>query len=307
MKVIMQKRSLAIIIPAYKESFLAAALDSIAAQTCQDFTLYIGDDCSPYDLKSIVDRYRDKIHLVYKRFDTNMGGKDLVAQWERCVDMNQGEDWIWLFSDDDVMEPNCVEVFYMYIQQKPNAKLLHYNIKPIDGEGNIIATPTLFPEYLSAKQYLDGKLSIGNDVYISFVVEFIVHRDVFYSTGRFQNYALAWGSDMVSWVKFADAAGGIYTLPNACVRWRSSGLNISTDERPDTVYRKLLSVISYMQWILHFSQKRGYGRSYHYSKFALGEIMRNRKIIGKKNSIMLINEYWKSIKGYRLKIVLDCL
>ena len=301
------QRDLAIIIPAYKESFLAAALDSIASQTCQDFTLYIGDDCSPYNLKSIVDRYRDKIHLVYKRFDTNMGGKDLVAQWERCVDMNHGEKWLWLFSDDDVMEPNCVEVFYKYIQQKPNAKFLHYNIKPIDGEGNIIATPTLFPEYLSAKQYLDGKLSIGSDVYISFVVEFIVHRDVFYSTGRFQNYALAWGSDMVSWVKFADAAGGIYTLPNACVRWRSSGLNISTDERPDTVYRKLSSVISYMQWILHFSQKRGYGRPYHYSKFALGEIMRNRKIIGIKNTIMLINEYWKSIKGYRLKIALDCL
>ena len=129
------QRDLAIVIPAYKESFLAAALDSIAAQTCQDFTLYIGDDCSPYDLKSIVDRYRDKIHLVYKRFDTNMGGKDLVAQWERCVDMNQGENWIWLFSDDDVMEPNCVEEFYKYIQRKPNAKLLHYNIKPIDGEG----------------------------------------------------------------------------------------------------------------------------------------------------------------------------
>ena len=42
-----EQNNLAIVIPAYKSTFLPAALDSIAAQTCQDFTLYIGDDCSP--------------------------------------------------------------------------------------------------------------------------------------------------------------------------------------------------------------------------------------------------------------------
>lgn len=125
------QRDLAIIIPTYKESFLDAALDSIAAQTCQDFTLYIGDDyCSPYDLKSIVDRYRDKIHLVYKRFDTNMGGKDLVAQWERCIDMSQDEEWIWLFSDDDVMEASCVENFYKSLQEtNASYDLYHFDVK----------------------------------------------------------------------------------------------------------------------------------------------------------------------------------
>ena len=104
----LKQNNLAIVIPAYKSTFLAAALDSIAAQTCKDFILYIGDDCSPNNLGEIVDGYRDKINLVYKRFDTNLGGKDLVAQWERCIDMTQGEDWLWLFSDDDVMEKNCV-------------------------------------------------------------------------------------------------------------------------------------------------------------------------------------------------------
>ena len=99
-----KQNNLAIVIPAYKSTFLAAALDSIAAQTSLDFTLYIGDDCSPNHLGAIVDRYRDRINLVYHRFDTNLGGKDLVAQWERCIDMSQGEEWIWLFSDDDVME-----------------------------------------------------------------------------------------------------------------------------------------------------------------------------------------------------------
>ena len=49
-----RQNNLAIVIPAYKATFLAAALDSIAAQTCRDFTLYIGDDCSPNNLGDIL-------------------------------------------------------------------------------------------------------------------------------------------------------------------------------------------------------------------------------------------------------------
>ena len=85
---------LAIIIPAYKAAFLPAALDSIAAQTCKDFTVYVGDDCSPEPIGSIVEKYRDKMDIVYKRFDTNLGGTDLVAQWERCIAMSQNEPYI---------------------------------------------------------------------------------------------------------------------------------------------------------------------------------------------------------------------
>ena len=129
-----EQNNLAIVIPAYKSTFLAAALDSIAAQTCQDFTLYIGDDCSPNNLEEIVDKYRDKINIVYKRFDTNLGGKDLVAQWERCIDTTQGEEWLWLFSDDDVMEKNCVEEFYKTINSNPNVGLIHFNVSGIFGK-----------------------------------------------------------------------------------------------------------------------------------------------------------------------------
>ena len=187
-----KQNNLAIIIPAYKATFLAAALDSIAAQTCQDFTLYIGDDCSPNNLEVIVDKYRDKINLVYKRFDTNLGGKDLVAQWERCIDMTQGEDWLWLFSDDDVMEKNCVEEFYKTIKEKPKAGLIHFNVNRLDNATGKISPLPKFPDFCSSKFYLDEKLK-GH--LISFVVEFVVRRDVFFDNGRFQNFDLAWGSD----------------------------------------------------------------------------------------------------------------
>ena len=67
------KHRIAIVIPAYKATFLSATLDSIAAQSCKNFTLYVGDDCSPEPIGCIVEAYRDKINMVYRRFDSILG------------------------------------------------------------------------------------------------------------------------------------------------------------------------------------------------------------------------------------------
>ena len=207
------KNNLAIIIPAYKSTFLSIALDSIVSQTCKDFTLYIGDDCSPYNISEIVGRYKDKINIIYKRFDNNLGGKDLVSQWERCIAMSHDEPYIWLFSDDDVMDINCVEKFYEAIKQNPNAGLLHFNINKINDKSQQVCSFKPWPKYCSTKEYIDGKL--GTKGYISFVVEFIVRRDIYMKCGGFENFDLAWGSDFISWVKFSDAANGIITIDDA--------------------------------------------------------------------------------------------
>ena len=106
-------KSLAIIIPAYKDTYLRETLDSLVSQTINDFVVYIGDDCSPYNLKSIVNEYECKLNIVYVRFDNNLGGQSLVAQWNRCVAMSK-EKYIWLFSDDDLLPPNAVERFWNF-------------------------------------------------------------------------------------------------------------------------------------------------------------------------------------------------
>ena len=95
-------KKLAIIIPAYKPRLLQETLDSIAKQNNHEFTVYIGDDASPYPLESIVDRYKNKFDIIYHRFEQNMGKKDLPGHWERCI-LLSAEELIWLFSDDDLM------------------------------------------------------------------------------------------------------------------------------------------------------------------------------------------------------------
>lgn len=294
----MQTNSLAIIIPAYKSTFLDAALDSIAAQTCKDFTVYIGDDNSPNHLEEIVERYKDKMQLVYKKFDTNVGGKDLVAQWKRCVEMAQSEKWLWLFSDDDVMEPRCVEEFYQTVKEHQNVGLVHFNLLKLENSTGKLYDLPKFPEYCPAKMYLDEKVR-GH--FISMVVEFVTRRDVYEKTGGFQNFNMAWGSDFCSWVKFSHAAGGIWTCPTAKVHWRESNENISPDTSNKTVYRKMNSVIKYVKWLTDFTRNQGYGKTWFYGKFAIGEIRRNKKRLTNSQYHELVKTY-ELVHGWPLPI-----
>lgn len=285
-------KQLAIVIPAYKATFLDAALASIAAQTCKDFTLYIGNDCSPHDISGIVSRYRDKIDLVYKRFPDNLGGSDLVAQWERCIDMTQGEPWLWLFSDDDVMEPRCVEEFYKAKKEHPQERLFHFDIAQIDAEGKETRQIKRFPTRLSAYEYLDGKLHGG---LISFVVEFVFHRDIYRECSGFQNFDLAWGSDMITWVKFADAAGGMFTVDGARVMWRSSDENISPNVSREIIIRKKRSEIAYCQWIKEFLTSHGRRYSYVWYRSFFGGMWRQRKYFSTTDGLQLVKEFRTSV------------
>jgi glycosyltransferase involved in cell wall biosynthesis len=266
---------LAIVIPAYKATFLPAALDSIAAQTCHDFTLYIGDDCSPNQLDGIINRYGDKINIIYKRFETNLGGKDLVAQWERCIAMTQGEPYIWLFSDDDEMEPRCVETFLSLPKDIRDNYVVHYNIQVINEDRDVIKTPLKYPQIMSAKEYLDSKL-FQNGI-LSYVVEFVFPRRVYEKSGGFKNYDLAWGSDMMTWIKFADVCKGLYTIDadGAKVRWRSSNENISPNKSHPIFMRKIMSQIEYTSDIVAFLKTHNYVPSFKYVRYVWGNLYRN--------------------------------
>jgi len=242
-------KRVAIIIPAYKATFLPAALDSIAAQTCKDFTLYVGDDCSPEPIGDIVERYRDKIELVYQRYDTNLGGKDLVAQWERCIALSQNEPYVWLFSDDDVLESNCVEQLIKTIEATGGAyDLYHFDVKEINEEGKTTKIPSAYPLELTAYDYYKGKTS---GIYRSYVVENVFSRRIYEEKGGFKKFDMAWGSDVATWCIFCGNRG-MYKISDAHVLWRRSSQNITPDRSQQTAERKLMSECSFLNWTYEY-------------------------------------------------------
>lgn len=223
-------------------------MDSLAAQTCKDFTVYVGDDCSPSDFGSLIEEYKNRLDIRYTKFDTNLGGKDLVAQWTRCIELTEGEPWLWLFSDDDVMGEKCVECFYNTLRKNSNYDLHHFNVSIINEDGAVVKRASQYPEVLSCSDFFKRRMVGPLD---SYVVEYVFRRDTYNKTGGFQNFDMAWGADTATWVKFSRDKG-IYTISGAEVFWRSSNVNISPNKSNIVSYRKLMSTIDRILWYKSF-------------------------------------------------------
>jgi len=247
----MSKYKLAVIIPAYKSTFLHETLESIANQSSDMFTLYIGDDASPHDLYEIIEKFEERIDIIYYKFTQNYGNKDLVAHWERCIALTKDEDWLWLFSDDDLMSPNCVDEFYKTIE-KTNVDLLHFNTNIIDNVGRIKYIPELFPNNMTISEFYQGVISLK---FRTSCPEYIFTRQIYIKEGGFVKFDLAWGSDTATWMTFSKEKG-IYTMQNNFVYWRNSGENISTKlGNRDVDIRKLDADTNFILWSVDFFKK----------------------------------------------------
>ncbi|WP_293899144.1 glycosyltransferase family 2 protein [Sphingobacterium sp. UBA5670] len=246
----MCKSKLAIVIPYYKNDFLEYTLESLSRQTIKSFTVYIGDDNSPYPIHSILDKYNDKLDIRYHRFEDNLGGKSLVNQWERCIDLSD-EEWIWLFSDDDVIESDAVQVFYDNNSDQSLFYKFHTQVIDVDGK--------LHPDYIKFDALNDTKGSILSADFIrnrlacngyrSYAVEYIFHRSLF-ERFKFVDFPLAWASDDATWFLYSLHNNKQITVLESKVYWRFSGVNISSDVTSKTVIeRKLHAANLYITWI----------------------------------------------------------
>lgn len=95
------------ILPAYKKKYLKNAIDSILAQSFGNFELIIVNDASPEDIDSVINQYSD-CRIQYHRNKTNIGGVNLVKQWNHCLSFATGE-FVILATDDDEYAPDYLE------------------------------------------------------------------------------------------------------------------------------------------------------------------------------------------------------
>jgi len=236
---------IAIVIPAYKGEFLRQTLRCIAGQTCRDFTVYVGDDCSKYDIKSIVDEFSSDMDIKYVRFDTNLGGSDLVAQWERCIALTSGEKWIWLFSDDDLMPSDGVERIKAAIAANPNAEFFRFPLQVVNEDGTVTSTGKAFDSASStAEEYLLGYF---NGLRSSSTCEYVFSRRLFDKLGMV-HFPCAWCADIATWYSYASECGGLVNLPGAPASWRNvEGVNISCSEGLHA--QKMAALVQFIKWL----------------------------------------------------------
>lgn len=235
---------LAIVIPAYKADFLRETLHSIKRQTDRRFCLYIFDDASPHNIKEIVDESNLPGQTIYHRFEENLGQTSIVKHWERCIKSIRDEEWIWLFSDDDLMDPDCVSSFYHALESYPESVAFRFNTDKIADHGEMIRENRFLNEF-NAVTFLNQKLTYNQE---SYIVETIFSKEVHGIIGGIPDLPMAWTSDDLFTVRMA-LEGRIHVIEEALVYWRYSDKNISGSPDRKSAILKLNASRFFVNWI----------------------------------------------------------
>jgi len=246
------KHELAIVVPAYRSNHLAAALESILSQTNQRFNLYVFDDASPDLIANIVGEFGSRRAILFHRFEENLGGTSLVAHWQRCLERIT-EPWIWLFSDDDVMDPTCVAAFYDELNHS-NGKhdLYRFNTRIIDADNHLLIENESHPDLESGSDFLLARLQ---DKRTSTMQELMFSREAYVKTGGIPDFPLAWSSDD-AFVAQMGAQHPIKTIAGPRVSWRQSGLSISTNLSSSNAKKKIAASGLMVEWAINFLKKK---------------------------------------------------
>jgi len=120
-----------VIMPVYNGArTLRAAIDSVLAQTFQDFEFIVVDDASTDDSAAIVRSYGDRIRFV--RRPTN-SGKCAVPRTE-ALQISSGRYWAFI-DQDDGWQPRKLEMQTHFMETHPEFAMSHTYAWLIDGDG----------------------------------------------------------------------------------------------------------------------------------------------------------------------------
>ena len=225
--------------PAYKARYLLLAIDSILSQTVSDWELVIVDDKSPEDLKSVVDKYSDP-RIRYYRNEQNLGGENLVRQWNYCITLAKG-DWIALAADDDLYSSTfCEECLYL-IDKYPTVDLVRARVLQIDELGKSLWNDGVLSEFTNKYEFLYDWLTakaftcIGN---------YLFRKNALMEMGGFMDFPCAFGSDIAT--PIALSKNGVANTADMLFSFRQSGQHLSADT--SRFKEKLAGITQLSEW-----------------------------------------------------------
>jgi glycosyltransferase involved in cell wall biosynthesis len=281
----------AIVIPAYKKQYLGATLLSISNQNDKGFNVYIGDDNSPEDIYEVVRQFENGLKISYKKFDDNLGATNLTQHWERCIDLAQDEKWIWLFSDDDLMDTNCVSMFrHALAATNSMYDIYRFNSKIINHDGAVVQNNMLHPPVQDACRFAISRLELQSN---SYAAEYIFLKRKYIGSGKFVSFPLAWSSDDATWISLGYDKG-IYTIQNSFVYWRYSFSNISASQK--FIKEKIEASVQYLVWLKKWITTHCKPGLITASRYEIG------KIIWLKHQLKLLDKRFTVIESYNLAL-----
>jgi glycosyltransferase involved in cell wall biosynthesis len=122
-------------VPAFRaERFIAATIESVVAQTTEDWELVVADDASPDGTYEVAARYADDRRVRVARNATNLGP---VGNWNHVVAQARGR-YVKLLCSDDLLYPTCLARQATALDAHPEAGMVAARRDVIDADGRVV-------------------------------------------------------------------------------------------------------------------------------------------------------------------------
>lgn len=289
---------LAIIIPYFKRSFFEETLESLANQTDKRFKVYIGDDASPESPKALLETFHRQFDFVYHRFETNLGGKSLAKQWERCIDLTKDETWCMLLGDDDYLDAHVVASWYQHYKLfAETSHVVRFASKLIEEDAPPLDKVYSHPVWELATDFIYRKhrnLTRGS------LSEYIFNKTSYLKYG-FCDYPLAWNSDDRAWLDFSENKP-IYSINESIVSIRISNTSISGQR--NNLFEKNLATLKFYEYIIKNKLKFYNKLQRHHWLDRYENTIKKQRPLKMSEWVLIIYCYLKYYDNYSLKKVI---
>lgn len=234
--------------PAYKRKYIEEAINSIINQTYKEFELIIVDDASPENIKEVADQFQDpRIH--YNRNEKNIGGSNLVANWNNCIKFAH-YDFIILATDDDVFDTNYLSDAVSMLTKYPQANIIRTGVKIIDQSGIIRDYEYPLKEFMSCK---DFTLLWAKGGLHSCISNYIFRKDTLIENGGFIDFPHGHYSDDATVLSLS--TNGIVCVPNDNFNFRISSISLSYSTDLNVALSQIEATELFMSWYINHLQQ----------------------------------------------------
>lgn len=227
-------------IPVWKTRFLKEAVGSVLNQTVRDFELVIVNDDSPDPVEDVMSCFNDR-RIRYFKNEKNIGAVNLVDNWNKCLGYARGKYFV-LLGDDDMLEPEFMEVFAALAEEYPDLDVYHCRTKIINENSVVMEYTVSWPQFESVYENIWHRIK-GHR--FQFVSDFVYRTEALKQAGGFYKLPLGWASDDITVYNLIGNKGIAHTQkPVFC--YRQNSLTISNT---GNVYLKIEAIKGERQWL----------------------------------------------------------
>jgi len=219
-KAALAKATVAILLSTFNgEKYLAEQLDSIAAQTCQDWIIVASDDGSRDGTLSILEHYRHRFGHDRLRIVQGPGQGFAANFLSMATDTSISAHFFAFCDQDDLWHPDKLERAFAWLEQQPPAKASLYcsRTRLVDEGGRPQGLSPLFGKPPSFRNALVQSLAGGNTMVFNQCA-----RDLLAKAGNIPVISHDW------WLYILTSGneGHIHYDPRPTIDYRQHGRNL---------------------------------------------------------------------------------